>query len=266
MQPSYRTLHHPTGSAQASAMGGSAFRQFGCDRLKTQQHAQRFGIVAAIALQDFGLVQRSSTLSSNRRDRVNQRHQLRHVMRIGTGQDDRERDTFLFGNDVVLAAELTPVNGTWSRFFPANIARTEELSTMARAKSIWPRSRSSASSASCTRCQTPACCHWTSRRQHAVPDPQPISCGSIFHGMPERKTKTMPVNIARSSVGLRPAYCRLRGARLGSKGSIRLHNKSSISSFGIVLRPDKTRQKVNTVRQKLTAVLLQRFNFATASK
>jgi hypothetical protein len=37
--------------------------------------------------------------------------------------------------------------------FPASIARTDELSTMARARSNWPRRRSSASSVSLMRCQ-----------------------------------------------------------------------------------------------------------------
>jgi len=37
-------------------------------------------------------------------------------------------------------------------------------------------------------------------------------------------TNTMPVSTARSSVGLRPANWRLRGARAGSSGSISDHN------------------------------------------
>jgi hypothetical protein len=45
----------------------------------------------------------------------------------------------------------------------------------------------------------------------------------------------------------------LRGARCGSNGSIRDHSSLSISSFGIALRPDKARRKVNISRKKLTA-------------
>jgi len=265
MQPGYRTLHDPAGSPQSTSVLSSAFRQFWMDGQMTQHCAQRLGIVAAVALENFGFVDGPAALSANRRDGLNQRQGLGDVGGIGAGQNYCERDTILFGDDVVLTAELTPVDGTRSRFFPANIARTDELSTIARAKSTWPRSRNSASKVSWMRCQTPASCHRTSRRQQAVPEPHPISCGSMFHGIPERNTNTIPVKIARSSVGLRPAYWRLRGSRLGSNGSMRLHNKSSISSFGIALHPGKTRQKVNTIRQKLTAVFTRRFNFATAS-
>jgi hypothetical protein len=41
------------------------------------------------------------------------------------------------------------------------------------------------------RCQTPASCRATSRRQQAMPEPHPISCGSRFHAMPERSTNTI---------------------------------------------------------------------------
>ena len=50
----------------------------------------------------------------------------------------------------------------------------DELSTSARDRSISPRRRSSASNVSWMRCQTPASCHATSRRQQAVPEPHPI--------------------------------------------------------------------------------------------
>ena len=253
MQPCYRPLDDPASFSQARTMRSSTFCKLGSDGIFAKQCAQLFRIITSITLNDFGLLQWPAALSRDARDGANQRQQLRDIICVGAGQDGRERDTLLFCNEMMFAAKLTPIYRTRSCFFPANIARTDELSTIALAKSIWPRSRSSASSASCTRCQTPSCCHCTSRRQHAVPEPQPISLGSIFQGMPERSTKIMPVNIARSSMGLRPAYCRLRGARLGRNGSIRLHSLSSISSFGIALHPDKTRQKVNTFRQKLTA-------------
>jgi MlaC protein len=80
---------------------------------------------------------------------------------------------------------------------------------------------------------TPAFCHASSRRQHTVPEPEPISCGSRFHEVPERSTCTMPVSTAPSGIGLRPAYRRLRGARTGSNGSISDQCSSSMSSLGI---------------------------------
>jgi hypothetical protein len=38
------------------------------------------------------------------------------------------------------------------------------------------------------------------------------------------------VSTARSGMGVRPAYCRLRRRRFGKRGSIRFHNASSSKS------------------------------------
>src|SRR5450830_902200 len=171
---------------------------------------------------------------------LDQSIELRNVVAVGAGQDDRERDTLRVDDEVVLAAELAPVRGIRASFFPASMARIDELSTMARVKSILPRRRSSASSVSWIRCQTPAFCHATSRRQQAVPEPQPISCGIRFHAIPERSTNTIPVSIAR------PAYCRLRGTCSGSSGSINDHNWSSMSSLGIASCQTKQDRKLTS--------------------
>jgi hypothetical protein len=120
---------------------------------------------------------------------------------------------------------------------------------MARARSSWPRRRSSASNVSWMRCQTPAFCHATNRRQQAVPEPQPISCGSKFQAMPERNTNTMPVSTARSGVGLRPAYRRLRGARVGNSGSMSNHSSSSMSSLAMASCRTKQDRKLTPSRK-----------------
>jgi hypothetical protein len=88
----------------------------------------------------------------------------------------------------------------------------------------------------CNRCQTPARCHRTSRRQHVLPEPQPISRGNMFQGIPVRSTNKIPVKTARSGIGFRPAYCRLRRRRFGSSGSIRIHKSSSTRAW---LMPDR---------------------------
>jgi hypothetical protein len=92
------------------------------------------------------------------------------------------------------------------------------------------------SSAAWSRFQTPARCQRTSRRQHVLPQPHPISCGSMFQGMPLRSTNKMPVTTARSGIGLRPACWRFRGRRLGSSGSIRVHKSSSTRAWLIADR------------------------------
>jgi hypothetical protein len=68
-----------------------------------------------------------------------------------------------------------------------------------------------------------------SRRQHVIPEPQPISGGNMPHGMPERSTNRIPVSAARSETLGRPNV----DVGFGSIGSIRAHNLSSISGFAI---------------------------------
>ena len=45
----------------------------------------------------------------------------------------------------------------------------------------------------------------SNRRRQVLPEPQPISSGSMCHGRPLRKTNRMPVSTARSGWGFRPA-------------------------------------------------------------
>ena len=233
VKPRKRAFDWPTRFAQAAAMGRADFGEHWNDAPLAQALAVLLGTVASVTLNDLGLAQGTPGLATNRRNRLDQRIKLRDVVAIRGGQDDRERDALRVDDEVVLTAELAPVRRVWAGFFPASTARTEELSTKARDISSRPRRRISASNVSWMRCQTPAFCHATSRRQQAVPEPQPISCGSRFHAMPERSTNTMPVSTARSGIGLRPAYRRLRDARTGSNGSMSDHSSSSMSSLGI---------------------------------
>src|ERR1700721_2510107 len=72
----------------------------------------------------------------NRRDRIDQRNQLRHVVAIGPGEDGGKRYTARINNDVVFRPVFPAVHGTWSRFFPPCTARTDDESTITRDKSI----------------------------------------------------------------------------------------------------------------------------------
>jgi hypothetical protein len=206
---SNRSRSRTAGVARSGAtLRRANFCEQGRDATFAQALPMRLGTVAPVALNDLRLVQGTSPFAPDMWNGLDQCIELGHVVAVCAGQDDRERDALRVDDEVVLAAELASVRGIRAGFFPASMARMDELSTMARVKSISPRRRSSASSISWIRCQTPACCHATSRRQQAVPEPQPISCGSRFHAMSERSTNTMPVSTARSGVGLRPAYWR----------------------------------------------------------
>jgi hypothetical protein len=66
-----------------------------------------------------------------------------------------------------------------------------------------------------------------------LPEPQPISFGSICHGTPLRKTNRMPVNAARSGTrGLPIVFHRRRGG-FGRSGSIRRHSASSMRRWAM---------------------------------
>ena len=66
-----------------------------------------------------------------------------------------------------------------------------------------------------------------------IPDPQPISCGSISQGMPLFSTKMMPVSAARFGSGRRPPFGFGRSG--GNSGSISIHNPSG--TRGLAMPP-----------------------------
>ena len=85
------------------------------------------------------------------------------------------------------------------------------------------------SSTWCSRSHTPASCQSRSRRQQVMPEPQPISWGSISQGMPVFSTKMMPVRAARSGTRGRPPLG--LGGSGGSSGATRAHNSSLTSGL-----------------------------------
>jgi hypothetical protein len=109
----------------------------------------------------------------------------------------------------------------------------EEESTLMRDQPMRSAASSLARSISRNRSQTPACCHSRSRRQQLMPEPQPISCGSISQGIPDCGTNGMPVSTARSPNGLRPGHRDRRGFGGGGNSWISAHNSSS--SIGLAM-------------------------------
>lgn len=233
VEPGDGPLDHPAGAPQATAVWRAAPRELRQDAAAVEGVAMRLRIVGPIALDQTRLATRPTGTSAHGRHGVDQRQQLRDVVPVGRGQRRDERNPVRVGENVMLRPGLAAIGRVRSRFFPPRSARSEELSTTARARSSWPRRRNSASSTACNRFQTPARCHRTRRRQQVVPDPQPISRGNIFQGRPLRRTNRMPVSAARSGIGLRPAYWRFRGRRFGSSGSISAHRSSSIANVAM---------------------------------
>ncbi len=213
MEPRQRPLDDPARPSKSAAVRSAAFRQLARDPASREFVAMRLRVIPTVTLHESWLPQRPSRAAAQYGNTIDQRQQLGHIVPVRRCQARDDRNPVGVGKNMMFA-----------------------LSTTARARSSRPRRRNSVSKTRWSRFHTPARCHRTSRRQHVVPEPQPISFGSIFHGMPLRSTNRIPVNTARSGIGFRPACWRLRGRRWGNSGSIRVHKSSSTSAW---LMPDR---------------------------
>ena len=227
VQPGERALNDPARHAEAAAVWGSPAREHRGDAAGPQAVTVRLGIVAAVALERAGRAARTAPTTAHSRERVDHRVEVRNVVDVGRRYLRDQRDAAGIGDEVVFGALLAAIGWVRSSFFPPRTARTEPLSMTVHRWSRRPRRRSSASRVSCSCCQIPARCHRISRRQHVLPDPQPIWRGNICQGMPDRRTKRMPVRIARSGIGGRPCRWPRFGRRLGISGSSRAQIASS---------------------------------------
>jgi len=217
MQPGDGAFDDPPSLPQVTAMRGPSLGNLMPDAALFQRQAVSAAIVGTIGLDRFWPFQWPPALASNWFYAVNQWQQLRNIMPVGLGQNDVDRDALRVDEKVVLAACLTAIGWVRSTFFPPCTARTDELSATTREKSSLSAPRNLSRSTRCSWRHTPAFCQARTRRQHVMPEPQPISRGSISHGMPDRKTNRMPLNTRRSSSGLRPG-CVLRRCLIGKSG------------------------------------------------
>ena len=247
MQPGDSAFNYPPGLAKIAAMRCSAFGNLVVNAALLQCQTMGATIVGSIGLNGLGLFQWPPALSSNWVDAIHQWQQLRDIMPVGLGQNDIDRDALRVDEDVVLAARLTAIGWVRSTFFPPCTARTDELSATKREKSSLSAPRNLSSSTRCSLRHTPAFCQARIRRQHVMPEPHPISCGSISQGIPDCKTNRMPVSTRLSSSGLRPG-CVFRRRLTGSSGWTISHSSSSTSSRAILPRHDNYRRVAMTVK------------------
>jgi hypothetical protein len=231
-QPRNGPLHGPAVDAQSAAVFGPTLRQDWDNMSLTQLAAVGLGVIGPVPLDTIRTAARPSTLACNRRDRIDQRQQLRDVVAIGGRDLDRQGDALCIRDQMVLGARFASIRGIWAGLGPPKTARIESESTNVREKSIWSAPRSSRSKTLWTWLQTPASCQSRRRRQQVIPLPQPISLGRRSHWMPLLRTNKMPVSTARLARGFRPGY-RNRRFFTGSKGLINSHSRSSNSGFAI---------------------------------
>jgi hypothetical protein len=223
MQPCQRAFHDPARDAEAAAVRGATSAEDGDDAKPTKPPAMALGVVPTVALQHVRPAARPAPPAADAAERVDQRVELCDVVDVRRADLRYQGNAARIDDDVVFRALLTAIGWVRSSFFPPRNARSDALSTTAQRRSRRPRFRSSASKTAWSRRHTPRRCQWTRRRQHVLPDPHPISRGSICHGIPLRSTKRMPVSAARSDTRGRP----MRPRGFGRSGSIRAHNWSS---------------------------------------
>jgi hypothetical protein len=155
-------------------------------------------------------------------------------MHIGPRDGYRQRHAVMVHHDMALRAQLAAIRRILAGLVALPGAGTLALSSDARVQSIRPASCSRCRSARCRRFHTPALCQFLRRRQHVIPPPQPNSWGNISHGMPLRKTNTIPVRAARS-VMLRGRPPLGFGGSGGRSGATISHSMSVIN--GVLMLP-----------------------------
>jgi hypothetical protein len=232
-KPIKESFHHIAVDAKAAAMLGVALSNDG-NYAQTTQGLSNLGfrIVSAISKQMIGMSPGTSARIGNGRDGLDQGHGPLRVMHVSAGVFDNQRGTVAVGQHMALRAIFASVCGVRASLCPPKTARTEQLSMMAVDQSIPPALPSESRRSFHIFVQTPWLCQSRSRRQQVMPEPQPISSGKYSHGVPDFKTKRMPVRQARSETrGLPPFGL---GGSTGSRGWIRSHNASGKSALAIM--------------------------------
>lgn len=115
MQPSMRAFHDPAIFAKATAMFGTALCDHRLDTAIAQRLPMSLGIVTTIGIDHTRSVQWVAAQSANRRNRVDQRQQLRDVIDVRAGQDRGERRAVRVGDDVVLGTGSRSTGGVRAR-------------------------------------------------------------------------------------------------------------------------------------------------------
>ena len=211
-------LDDPSVSAQLLAGLDAAAGDAGSDPATTAGLATTAMIISLIGVKLVWPVPRAAILAPDPRDAVEQLFERHAVVGVGTRQEEGERDAVPVGDQMALRAEPASIGRVRPCLVAPLLAASDALSMHARLQSIRSAARSRRSNSRCSASQTPASCQSRRRRQHVMPDPHPISDGSISHWMPVRSTNRIPVSAARSGTrGLPP---RGRGAATGSSGSM----------------------------------------------
>jgi hypothetical protein len=118
MKPRERSLDDPTVEAEPAAVCGTALRYEGTDSKSSQLLAMSSGVVGAISEYVVRPPSGATDQSSNWRNGVDQRKQLRDVVMVGACEGDGERKSGSVNEKVMLAAGTAAIRGVRPCFFP----------------------------------------------------------------------------------------------------------------------------------------------------
>ena len=240
-QPGQRPLDYPAKAAQSLAGVDTSARDSRHNIPLQQGVSTTIEVIALVGMQLHGPRAWSAAPAvSYRRNGVDDLFEHLAIVNIGSRQQTGKWRASCIYHKMALRALFAPIR--WIRpnclcrsvFCPplgARGAGTLAESTLARNQSSWSASAILSRRTACNSAQTPASCQSRSLRQQVIPDPQPISCGSISQGMPVFRTNKMPESTALSLIrGLPPRG--FAGAS-GRSGSTIDHNSSETRGFAI---------------------------------
>ena len=232
IEPGQCPLHDPAMAPKALAGIDPTSRNARSDASLPQSLPTPRKVIGFVRVQLIRSLARPSARALDRLNGIDRRLQHPGVMDIGRRLGYGERDPVSVGHNMALRARFAAIRRIRSGFSAPPGAGTLAESSDARDQSTWSASPSRSSSTWCILRHTPAFCQSRRRRQQVMPLPQPISWGSISHGIPLRSTNRMPVSAARFATRGRPPLG--LGGSGGSNGSMIAH--SSSGNNGLAMR------------------------------
>jgi hypothetical protein len=224
-QPLEASFHDVSERAQPTAVLLVPVANRGCDPPSPQRFADPiFSVIRSVCQHFVGTAPATAIGLCDRWNSIDKGDRAQRVGHIRTRVLNRERNAVGIGDQMTLRAALAAICRVWAGFLPPKSARTEQLSMTAQDKSTSPAAPSSLRKTFQIFPQTPASCQSRSRRQHVMPQPQPISRGRYSQGQPLLRMKRIPVRHARSETRGRPPFG--FGGSGGKKGRTFSHNSS----------------------------------------
>ena len=233
-EPSERAFDHPAMPSQAFRTVDAAPRNTRLDGTPAQRSAAMREVVALVGMELGRPPAGPPPTLAHWRHGIDQLFEEAAVVDVCRGQPESERDALGIGDEVALGAGSAAIGRVGAGLLAPLLAGTQALSTQARLQSMAPAQPKRSSRTRCSLVQTPAACQSRSRRQQVIPDPQPISWGSISQGMPLFSTKMMPFSAARFGISGRPPFGLGRSG--GNSGSISIHNSSGTRGLAMPAR------------------------------